>query len=68
MAKMSKLQRSQAAHKRWYKHHDRAQRTDPKKYDEHFVKASYHFNCIHRQNKLGRMLSKEEKRKHTLIP
>lgn len=60
---MNKLARSNAAHGRLHKKHQRKQVSNPAQYDKHFILSSYHFNVLNQQKKKGRMLSPEEKRK-----
>lgn len=66
----SKLVRSNKAHLRLMNKHKRsASKAKGAKYDEHFVKKAYHSNVVHRQNKLGRVLTRPEREKvyHAVI-
>ena len=58
------FQRSQNAHARLMKkHRAKAERSKGQAYDTAFIKQNYHSLCIHKQNKLKRILSPEEKKR-----
>lgn len=66
----SKLVRSNKAHLRLKnKHKCSSNKSKGAKRDEHFVKEAYHSNVVHRQNKLGRVLTRPEREKvyHAVI-
>ena len=69
---MKKLYWSNKAHDRLSKKHGyAAKKLNGKgpKYHEHFVKKNYHSSVVHRQNKLGRVLTRPEREKvyHAVI-
>ena len=64
MAKLTKLQRSNNAHNRLCKKHDKIRMsTKGRDHDIAFVKMNYHSRVAYTQAKIGRVLSKNEKLK-----
>ena len=60
MAKLTKFQRSQRAHRRLAKKH---YTRDPVKNFDKFVKSDYHSTIAKRQEKENRIFSQEERKK-----
>ena len=54
---------SQNAHSRLFKRARKAARSNPKKKHIFRVKEEYHSLCTYRQEKLGRVLSRSEKKR-----
>ena len=64
MARLTKLERSNFAHKRLCKKHDKIRLSSKgRTRDISFVKMNYHSRVVYTQSKIGRVLSKDEKRK-----
>ena len=63
MAKLTRLQRSNNAHKRLEKKHDKKRLSSKgRERDIAFVKTTYHSRVLYTQKKIGRVLSQKEKR------
>ena len=60
MAKLTKFQRSQRAHKRLARKH---YTDNPSKNFDKFVKSDYHATILKRQEKENRVFSQEERKK-----
>ena len=64
MSKTTKLQRSNRAHQRLERKHARkTESSRGRAYDVAFTRMNYHSSVIHKQTKLGRVLSPGEKKK-----
>lgn len=61
---MTKLMRSNRAHKRLVKKHDKIRlSTKGREHDIAFVKQTYHSRVLYTQEKIGRCLTRAEKKK-----
>ena len=64
MARLTKLQRSNKAHERLVKKHERIRlSTKGRDHDIAFTKSAYHSRVLFTQKKIGRVLTPAEKKK-----